>query len=472
MDGTLLQYLTTFPQRLARPAHAGRYMLLAVLVWGLLLGACARHPSAVHSPAPVFGPVADLASFPQDPRRLLGTGRAWPEGAAFPQAALYASFRERWLKPWSPDTAPLSAKSALWGIGTYGGKQSFFRDGKPRPAGWSSAIAANCAAATFPSLRLPGLVLQTGDLRVLPTAEPFFLDPSRPGEGYPFDYFQNSAIWAGTPVLITHQSADGLWLHVDGPYASGWMPRQQVEVVDQGLIDLFSRAQWAAVTAEHLTITAEGNRVTQRLGVGAVLPVLEQGPFGLRVGLPRRSGNRVALDPAVLGNAQASVMPVPFRPERVAGIAAGMQGQAYGWGGLDGLRDCSSLMRDLFTPFGIFLPRNSSQQAKAGEQRSLEGLSARQKDELLQHEGLPFRTLVNKPGHVMLYIGTHKGQAAVFHAIWGVRAEDAAGREARVVLGRTSITSLNPGAEQDAVKRLGKTLGDTLTSFTILPGQP
>lgn len=453
--------------RRLRPAFFG-------LACALLLGACGAKTPAPLPPHSRTEVVADLTAFPQDPRRLQGTGRPWPEGEPIPaavQAGLYARFRERWLAPWNSNATPQSAKDALWGIATYGGKQAWQRNGTPRPPGWSTRIATNCAAATFPSMRQPGIVLATGDLRVLPTAEPFFLDPSRPGEGYPFDYFQNSAIWAATPVLITHESADGLWLHVESAYAAGWMPRQQVGFVDQGLMDLFRRLPWAAVMAEQVALTAANQRASLRLGIGAVLPVLEQGPFGLRVGIPRRAGALTALDPALLTNAQAAAMPVPFSQQRVAALAAAMQGQAYGWGGLDGLRDCSSLMRDLFAPFGVFLPRNSSQQARAGEQRSLEGLSAAQKEAALLREGLPFRTLVNKKGHVMLYIGQHKGRAAVYHAIWGVVSREPAGGSGRVVLGRTCITGLSPGAEHEDVKRLGSTLVDTLTSFTILQPQ-
>lgn len=450
-----------------RPA----FLLLAC---ALLLGACsAKTPSPL--PPPTAEVVADLSAFPQDPRRLTGTGRPWPEGEPVSpalQAGLYAKFRERWLAPWNPGAKPQSAKDALWGIATYGGKQAWQRNGAPRPAGWSTSIAANCAASTFPSMRQPGMVLSTGDLRVLPTAEPFFLDPARPGEGYPFDYFQNSAIWAATPVLVTHQSADGLWLHVESAYAAGWLPRQQVGFVDQGLMDLFRRVPWAAVTAEHVLLTAADKRASVRLGIGAVLPVLEQGPFGIRVGIPRRTGDLTALDQALLTNAQAAAMPLAFSRERVAVLAAAMQGQAYGWGGLDGLRDCSSLMRDLFTPFGVFLPRNSSQQARAGDQRPLEGLSPAQKEATLLRDGLPFRTLVNKKGHVMLYVGQHKGRAAVYHAIWGVHSREPDGSSGRVVLGRTCITGLAPGAEHESVKRLGSTLVDTLSSFTILQIQP
>jgi cell wall-associated NlpC family hydrolase len=41
-------------------------------------------------------------------------------------------------------------------------------------------------------------------------------------------------------------------------------------------------------------------------------------------------------------------------------------GEAYGWGGLYQNRDCSAMVRDMFSPFGIWLPRHSEDQAREG----------------------------------------------------------------------------------------------------------
>ncbi len=44
----------------------------------------------------------------------------------------------------------------------------------------------------------------------------------------------------------------------------------------------------------------------------------------------------------------------------VAKIAKEFYNEPYGWGGKMMTRDCSAMTRDFFTPFGIFLMRNSS----------------------------------------------------------------------------------------------------------------
>ena len=56
-------------------------------------------------------------------------------------------------------------------------------------------------------------------------------DPAKAGEGFPFDYFQNSALWPGTPLLITHASRDGAWLFAEAGMVAGWVPAQDVAFV-------------------------------------------------------------------------------------------------------------------------------------------------------------------------------------------------------------------------------------------------
>ena len=38
-----------------------------------------------------------------------------------------------------------------------------------------------------------------------------FYDPTQLGEGFPFDYNQNSAIKINTPIMVSHLSKDRAW---------------------------------------------------------------------------------------------------------------------------------------------------------------------------------------------------------------------------------------------------------------------
>ena len=81
--------------------------------------------------------------------------------------------------------------------------------------------------------------------------------------------------------------------------------------------------------------------------------------------------------------------------------------EPYGWGGQNGGRDCSRFIMDLFSSFGIALPRHSSNQARAGtfsiDVESVESETER----MLLIEAAAERgiVLLHFPGHIMLYLG-------------------------------------------------------------------
>jgi len=132
----------------------------------------------------------------------------------------------------------------------------------------------------------------------------------------------------------------------------------------------------------------------------------------------------------------------------MAGLAQNLLGQPYGWGGLFGWRDCSATLRDLMAPFGLWLPRNSGDQAQAGARFiELAELSPAEKEERIQALGVPWLSLLWLPGHIMLYVGAPQGQALVLHSAWGLKTWRPFIGEGRALIARTVITSLEPGKE-------------------------
>ena len=136
-------------------------------------------------------------------------------------------------------------------------------------------------------------------------------------------------------------------------------------------------------------------------------------------------------------------------------------GQPYGWGGYLFNRDCSLAMRDLFVPFGVWLPRNSSAQAKAWQFISFVKASPSGKESIIKDEGVPFATLLWLRGHITLYIGEYKGEPVMFHNVWGVRTVEGNDNNARFVVGRAVVTSITPGDELKNLYR-GTTFVDRL----------
>lgn len=119
----------------------------------------------------------------------------------------------------------------------------------------------------------------------------------------------------------------------------------------------------------------------------------------------------------------------------------------YGWGGIYEQRDCSSTLRDFYTPFGLWLPRNSSQQAKKGKIIKVGHLSEDAKIKLIKKQAVPFKTLLHKKGHILLFVGIHKNKIVAFHNLWGIKTKKNF-KEGRFVIGKAIFSTLKVGSHR------------------------
>lgn len=490
---------------LGRPRPTALLALLLAAVLALALGGCAKPPRPQAAPAPPAVRVAepepqDLRDIPQDVTGLLAQSPATanldaPLLTPEAQAGFLERFRAAHFGPWGQANASFGPASALWGLGKLSANGHFGENLRPLGLGFKAEMEALCQAWAYPSLVRPAIATANTSLRVLPTIRPGFLKPTRPGEGFPFDYWQNSGVWAGTPLVVTHLSADGAWALVEARNAGGWVRVADIAYVDEAFMARWKSLPLLAVTREHTPVKTQiagqnsGQGTDQNLGqnsgqnsgpgetflfhgrIGLVLPLVAEDESGFTALAPARGASGLAETVSVrIPRADAAAMPLSPTPRNLGRLADQMLGQPYGWGGYYDNRDCSALVLDLLAPFGIFLPRNSSQQAKSGEFVGFEGLTGPQKEALVLARGAPLLTLLYKRGHIMLYLGQYQGRAAMLHAIWGLKSLDATGVEGRVVIGRTVVTTLEPGRELPDVARAG-TLLETMSGMTLLaPG--
>lgn len=301
-------------------------------------------------------------------------------------------------------------------------------------------------------------------LRVAPTQRPYFYQPKKEGDAYPFDMFQNSSLSLGTPVTIFHVSQNGLWYYVECASAAGWIFAHDVAFVDDIFINKWKKyAQkdsFIALIKDNIPVIEADTRVLASLG--AVLPISSEGIKNFKTLVPYRASNgKAKIDKVKIAHENAVILPLPFTAQNVALIAKDLMGNLYGWGGLYGNRDCSSTLQDLFTPFGVYLPRNSRAQSIVGEKFSLENMTTKEKDRAIIQNAIPFQTLIYLPGHIGLYIGHEKEKALMLHNMWGIRLQ----QDKRYVVGKTVITTLYPGMEHP---KAVKSLMERVQSFNII----
>lgn len=389
------------------------------------------------------------------------------------QSNLYQDFLNNFFGPWYRDKPRHSADQVFWGLERYGSREIYGENNLPLPTGWIKEMGQKSDTAGYPSLHLPAITVVHASMRVLPTLRPVFYNPSRPGEGFPFDYMQNTLVPAGTPILITHVSNNQKWALAETEFAAGWIRWNEAALVDQDFINSYQTDSLAGFTSDNISILDDNKNFLVSGRVGMSLPLISYDPdTGISTAImPVRNAQGYA-QAFQIKVSQNHLLPMPFHPDEgnFSAILNSMMGQAYGWGGLYENRDCSALLKDVFSGFGIFLPRNSRAQAEAGKIIHLQGLSASEKDNIIRTQGKPWLSILYMPGHVMLYIGQDRdtGKTAAYHSMWGLRTRQGFGETDRWIIGRTVITSLEPGREMSSLIRPQGLLSERITRMVIL----
>jgi cell wall-associated NlpC family hydrolase len=249
-----------------------------------------------------------------------------------------------------------------------------------------------------------------------------------------FDLFQETALDPAEPVIILHESKSGEWSFVQTSFFRGWVPAADLAVagVRHIWLDYLQTARFLVVTGSKLRLGY--NPYSPEISeleflMGAKIPLAtqdevpdvidNQSPEGCYVvKLPVQGGDgeltfKQALVPRV---SDVSVGYLPYTRAAVIRQAFKMQGERYGWGGLFKSRDCSAFVRDIYRCFGFHFPRNSGEQMLLpGKAFSFVGANRQERQRLLDQ--LPSGSLLFFPGHVMLYLGKHKDNYYVTHAI-------------------------------------------------------
>lgn len=339
----------------------------------------------------------------------------------------------------------------------------------PHTAAWVQSIADNMNLDAFPSLALPAIVVRDTDLRLLPTNLPAFFDWDKPGKGYPFDMLQSSLLGMNKPIYVLHASRDGRWQFVvTNSNSFGWVKTLDIAYVSQSFMQRWQTHKYVVAVRDQQVLVDHEQRFYAATRLGQLFPLkATTAQFYQVFAVTRDVNGKAQLKTLELDRQAAAIWPLELNKANLANAINSFMGTAYGWGGMYGLRDCSATMRDLFTLFAIWLPRNSSDQADIGKIISLEGMSNRAKEQRIIQQGIPFVTLLNRHGHVVLYLGEYQGKPYVFHNMWGIVTKNYLTwwREDRVVIGKSVITDLVLGKKYFNTTT---SLLDSLISMTIL----
>ncbi|MHB8091089.1 MAG: NlpC/P60 family N-terminal domain-containing protein [Syntrophales bacterium] len=391
--------------------------------------------------------IRDLSALSQNPLSYIeaATADQWllpPEE----QARLNREANLTFFNPWRRQQPRHPRETAMWGVRKYENNPGYGSDGRLRSSNWIRSIIKNVPVELYPQGLFPAITLRQTDSRMLPTIARHS-NYSTPGIKNSFDNFQQSSIPAGTPVFITLISRDKKWFLAETDHLVGWVQADAIAPVTPTFMTSWENGTYVTIVRDKTPVSVGGSTLFFA-PLGAVFPKVGGNGESMRIGIPQRGADGMAsLSEGSIPAGAATEKPLPFTARNVARLAGELVGGKYGWGGFQGRRDCSATTRDLFAPFGILLPRNSIDQAGAGRFVSLLGLAPEKKEALITQQGVPWRTLLWTPGHIMLYIGTYRGKPMIFHNFWKVGTKGANGVKGRIIVGKTVITTLHPGRE-------------------------
>ena len=153
--------------------------------------------------------------------------------------------------------------------------------------------------------------------------------------------------------------------------------------------------------------------------MGAFLPYVSENDTHFKVQLPiRDKDGNLSFSTAEVSRDAAVFERLPYTAELFFSQAHKYLGTDYGWGGADGGVDCSGFICSVFRSFGIYLPRNTSEQRLFSGRKTV--LSGKTNDEILSIlSELKAPAAIHRPGHVMIFLGIKDNIPYVIHAPQG-----------------------------------------------------
>lgn len=357
-------------------------------------------------------------------------------------------YEEQYFSVWNISKPTETLSIAKWPFYTYKVAKSYGENLQLLEQDFFDDMYENSNFDKYATINKNALTIKHSNIRAFPTNKPLIKDPSLAGEGFPFDYLQNSSIEANKPIFISHYSRDKRWVYVFSSFAFGWLQTSDIVFMKKKYTDLWQKAQQVFLVKDNIPIYSTDGHFLFNSKVGMMLALISEDSSSYTVlSVSNYKNSKPLFLKSKISKDIAHKGILSINKNNLENIISSVFNTNYGWGGMYGQRDCSSTIRDIFTPFGIWLPRNSSNQAKIGEVIDLQGLSDDAKIKLIKEKAIPFQTLLHKSGHIVLYVGIYKGDIVILHNTWGIKTKKDE-TEGRIIIGKTVFSTLNLGQHQ------------------------
>ncbi len=391
---------------------------------------------STYTQAQILDPV-DLKNYPQE--ASFYTKDIKPLSSKL-NKKLYLEFMDMYFKPWNLKKIDISKKDASWGV-LYFKSKIYAENKRLITQKWIDNIIEQSNMDDFDTLKLKAITVKNSNLRIFPSNKPMFKSFNQAGEGYPFDYGQNTSITLNSPLYVSHYSSNKDWVFVQASFASGWIMLSDIAIVSKDVINKYKKENKYFVAIKDNFPIYKNKIFREHIKIGTIFP-LRKGKLAMVIRDNTAKGYISKID----ANKNIVKFPIQFNKNNLNNIINELIGQPYGWGGSNGNRDCSLLTKDLLTPFGFPMKRHSSAQIQNGKYISLLGKNNEEKKQYIKNNAKAFLSLIYIKGHIALYLGNIKDEPIIFHSVWGIKTlvND---KKARHIIGKSVISTLEIGKE-------------------------
>ena len=254
-----------------------------------------------------------------------------------------------------------------------------------------------------------GITIDRTSIRTFPTYEPSY----RKKGDTQFDRFQKTAVYPLEPIIIYSKSSDEEWYFARMYNYIGWIPKDKIAIGEkEEIFNYIDMETFVVVVDRQITI------MDKVFDMGVRIPLKEEKENTYIILIPEKDeNNKLQIKEYEINKfKELNLGYLPYTKENIILQAFKLNGEEYGWGGLNNTRDCSAFMMDIYRTFGIKLPRNTLEQGSKslGRQYDLNhNMPMERKMEIL--EELPKVTPLYMPGHTMLYLGKDGDEYYIIH---------------------------------------------------------
>ena len=163
------------------------------------------------------------------------------------------NYFEKYFRPWDQEKVSYTKIEAMWGI-SYRFKKVYLENHRLATSQWFDEQINNADFEQYNTLNKKAITLKNTNVRVLPTKSVMFYNPKKPGEGFPFDYNQNSLLKMNTPIIISHLSKDKAWAYIQSSIVGGWVSINDIAFVNSSFIERFKNSNYYVAVKEKFPI--------------------------------------------------------------------------------------------------------------------------------------------------------------------------------------------------------------------------